>query len=142
MGFGVAAGFAILFATFAALAGGLLIAVDKYTATTREDAQVDSNRIADVAHTAINIRGVSNSSGRTIYVENTGGTVLKPDYVVLIIDGILLPQSYYSHSMSSVYWKPAEILEIYTSYAPANPNNFTVRVAVENGITANYTYLG
>ncbi|MDG6242769.1 MAG: flagellar protein G [Methanolobus sp.] len=73
----------------------------------------------------------------TFYVKNTGKTELVPEYVTVLVDGILIAPENVDVSLvdGDVVWRPGDILtlDVVTVPAPLEPGDHRILVAAENG---------
>jgi flagellar protein FlaG len=73
----------------------------------------------------------------TFYVKNTGKTELVPEYVTVLVDGILIAPENVDISLvdGDVVWRPGDILtlDVVTVPAPLDPGDHRILVAAENG---------
>jgi archaellum component FlaF (FlaF/FlaG flagellin family) len=112
-GFAFLAVFTLLFMVFLTSDIEQFIAEGEYDATTQSTRLMEYDRISDYRHVNITITRVEYSSGiGTVYVENTGGVVLDPNYVQFILDDEWFSEEGANLSMSNEWWKPGEELSI------------------------------
>lgn len=73
----------------------------------------------------------------TFYAKNTGKTELVPDYVTVIVDGILLDPSDVDLALDDgdIMWRPGYILtmNVTTTPSPLDSGDHRILVAAENG---------
>jgi archaellum component FlaF (FlaF/FlaG flagellin family) len=114
----------ILFIAVLSIASGLLIAIKNYADEAEGTFNEKSNEYQNQIKTNLDIdvvdyNNVTNTT--TIYVRNTGRTILKPSTMDVYIDGIRIPRNASNRtigvtsdtdSVNSGNWDPKEILQI------------------------------
>jgi flagellar protein FlaG len=79
-----------------------------------------------------------NVSGKyTFYAKNTGKTELAPEYVTVLVDGILLEPASVDAALTDgdVVWRPGDILQlnVTTTPSPLDEGDHRVLIAADNG---------
>ncbi|WP_321429269.1 flagellar protein G [uncultured Methanolobus sp.] len=79
-----------------------------------------------------------NSTGKyTFYAKNTGKTELAPEYVTVLVDGILIEPASADAELTDgdVVWRPGDILtlNVTTNPSPLQEGDHRVLVAADNG---------
>jgi flagellar protein FlaG len=79
-----------------------------------------------------------NDSGKyTFYAKNTGKTELAPEYVTILVDGILIEPASADVALTDgdVVWRPGDILtlNVTTTPSPLQEGDHRVLVAADNG---------
>ncbi|WP_340819099.1 flagellar protein G [Methanolobus sp. WCC4] len=73
----------------------------------------------------------------TFYAKNTGKTELVPDYVTVLVDGILIDPSDVDLSLDDgdIMWRPGYVLtmNVTTTPSPLGSGDHRIQVAAENG---------
>jgi archaellum component FlaF (FlaF/FlaG flagellin family) len=154
-------GFAV-YVVFGALVTGAIIisfplfgTMDTWILKERLAISDQAEAVSFKRHTEIAITGVNTSySTVDIYVENTGGTVIDPGQVFLVIDGVWVDQGDYSLAMVGLdsstssaageYWEPGELVEIGYSGSSLTTGAHTVKVVAGGGgaSSSNFSVLG
>ncbi|MEZ5334886.1 MAG: flagellar protein G [Methanolobus sp.] len=84
------------------------------------------------------------SNKYTFYAKNTGKTELVPEYVTVIVDGILIEPTDVDIALvdGDVIWRPGEILtmNVSTTPAPLEAGDHRILVAAENGKSGSMSF--
>lgn len=86
----------------------------------------------------------SDTSKYTFYAKNTGKSELAPDYVTVIVDGILIEPDNIDISLmdGDVVWRPGDILtlNVTTIPSPLESGDHRILVAAENGKSGSMSF--
>lgn len=69
-----------------------------------------------------------------VWVQNTGDTILDPDYLMLFHNGVLVSELSYTASVDGGYWEPGEVVRL--SYNPKAGDE--VKIVVDKGVSDVY----
>jgi flagellar protein FlaG len=77
----------------------------------------------------------------TFYVKNTGKEDLSPQYITVLIDGSLVPNSNLNTTIlnGDAVWIPGDVLEI-NAMVSINPGSHSLRVITENGVEDSFDF--
>lgn len=118
MGFSVTATHLIIFIASVAIATGIASVASSNTDVISFGIKEKSKQASEEMRTEIKIVHVNPTDANTsIYVLNTGSTVLDPNATAVFIDGNWVPDPYIyilsrSTNIDNDYWDPKEIIEI------------------------------
>jgi flagellar protein FlaG len=86
----------------------------------------------------------SSGSSYTFYAKNTGRTELTPQFITVLVDGILVEPADMEIEIldGDVIWRPGEILllHITPSPSPLGPGDHRILVAAENGKSGSMSF--
>ncbi len=134
-GLAIAAIFALLFSALISSSAGVFIVENSDLADERVVTLERYDRISDYRHANISIKKIVYDGGSLqVTVENTGGTVLDPEYVVLMLDQVWLSENDVVISMDGEWWEPGEKI-VLTSTKTLEPGWHAIKVATGIGVT-------
>jgi flagellar protein FlaG len=132
---GEAASHLIFFISSLIVAAGVSAAVGTSVLSVAHSMQDNGKIISEKYRSSITIINDPEETFNNIYVKNTGKTILGTELVSVFIDGTFTPIN--SSIDGGGYWSEGTVLNISASL----PNGtHTVRVAVENGVSDDFSY--
>lgn len=86
----------------------------------------------------------SSSNTYTFYAKNTGKTELTPEFISVLVDGILVEPANLEIEIidGDVVWRPGEILQLHvtTTPSPLGSGDHRILVAAENGKSGSMSF--